>query len=75
MAETRTLIVGVDSDADVLAELAGLQEVYGAWETWVSAAAGLAYARRMLTSPPVIYSAPDTARLWQLVRTWEGGDR
>lgn len=75
MAEARTLIAGVDSDADVLAELAGLHEVYGSWETFIGAGGTLVYARRLLTSPPVIYSAPDTAALWQKVRNWESGDR
>jgi hypothetical protein len=49
-----------------------VQSEYPAWHCW-RGISGLLYARRPLTSPPVVLRAEDATDLRDQIRGWEGG--
>jgi hypothetical protein len=71
MAEAPTLIIGVDDTDSIASELARLETVYVLWETWIGPGQTLIYARRTMTSPPIVVKADNTAQVWEQVREQE----
>ena len=52
----------------------GSSAVVGGWHTWIGVG-GLLYARRLKSSPPVVYRSTDPAELEARIREHEGGQR
>jgi hypothetical protein len=71
MAEAPTLIIGVDDIDDIASELVRLETVYVRWETWIGPGQTLIYARRTMSSPPIVVKADNTALVWEQVRAQE----
>jgi len=59
---------------DPTAGLKRLEDDYPAWHTWVGVG-GLLYARRLKSSPPVVYRSTDPAQLEARIREHERRQR
>ena len=61
-----------DSIPDALgATLSRIERDHPGWHTWTGVG-GLLYARRLMSSPPVVYRATDPAELEARIREHEG---
>jgi hypothetical protein len=60
--------------AALCATLSRLESDHPGWHTWAGVS-GLVYARRLMSSPPVVYRASDPRELEARIREYEGKQR
>jgi hypothetical protein len=60
--------------AGVCATLRRIERDHPGWHIWASVG-GLVYARRLMSSPPLVYRASDPGQLEARIREYEGRQR